>query len=139
MNSLADYQQQWVRVVEKAFANYGSLTPNERTWFNIQSLISAVDNGGLDSYYYNSPADHSVDTIEDIQMLGFPEVAALLMKVNQLFPGGKAPADIDERNDIMDAWTDEQWQIVDDCDNTFFSYEDDLEQALINKVIKLVS
>jgi hypothetical protein len=136
MSSLTEYREVWVRLVEKAFADYNSLTPAERTWFNVQSLMGAVENGGFASYYYNSPAERSRDTIEDLQNLGFPDIAALLIKINQLFPGGVPPADIDERNDVMETWDDEKADILEECDDKFFGYEDELEEALIENVIQ---
>lgn len=99
-----DFQVHWESLVNKAFADYGSLTRDERVWFNSQSLLGQLENGGLISHYYNSGADYNQETIEDLQWLGFSELAGLLIRINGLFPGGQPSTDIEERNQVIDTW-----------------------------------
>ena len=69
--TLLDFQNDWEKLVDKGFQDYNSLTADEKIWLNLGSLISAVDNGGLISHYYNSGADRNKETIEDLIILGF--------------------------------------------------------------------
>ncbi|MBK7465380.1 MAG: hypothetical protein IPJ43_00440 [Saprospiraceae bacterium] len=48
--TLVDFQNSWEKLVEKGYKNYLSLTSDERLWYNIQSLIGSLDNGGLISF-----------------------------------------------------------------------------------------
>ncbi len=87
--TLLDFQSDWVELVSKAMSDYNSLSKNERIWFNVESLIGQVNNGGLISHYYNSGADNNKDAIEDLISLWLPNVADLLVEMNKLFPCGK--------------------------------------------------
>jgi len=101
---LLHFRAHWASLVAKAFADYGSLTRDERVWINTQSLSGQVDNGGLMSYDYNVGADYKQETIEDLQWLGFPEWAGLLIRIDGLFPGGQPSKDIEERNQVIATW-----------------------------------
>ena len=129
--SLLDYQEKWKELVDKAFSNYSSLSREERTWFNIQSLISSVDDGGLISHYYNSGADHNLETIEDLDLLGFSNVSKLLKTINKYFPNAEPSNNIDERNIVIENWNDEYDKKFSEYDKIFFENEDNLEKTLI--------
>lgn len=133
--SLLDFQSDWEKLVDKGIADYPSMSHEERIWFNIQSLIQQADNGGLISYYYNSGADWMKETIEDLVSLGFPDIADMLIEINQLFPDGEPPADIDDRNEIISEWADgEHDDLLDELDSDFYSREAELERVLINYI-----
>jgi Domain of unknown function (DUF4375) len=133
--SLSDFHQNWVKLVNKAFADYNSLTRNERIWFSVESLIGQVDNGGLISHYYNSGADRNIETIEDLEHLGHHDIAELLVKMNQLFPGGQASKDINERNAVISNWPDGHHDsLLDELDHKFYEGERSLELKLIEHI-----
>jgi hypothetical protein len=133
---LSSFHNDWIRLVDKAIFHYELLTEDERIWFNIQSLIQAVNDGGLVSYYYDHGADHLPDTMADVNMLGADEALALLWQINQLFPGGVPPGDIDERNDIIDTWDeDEVTSLFDKLDEMFFDRETSLESLLVTHIV----
>lgn len=125
----------WVKIVDKACADYELLTADERIWFNIQSLIDQVDNGGLISHYYNSGADHNKETIEDLQTLDFDDVADLLIQINNLFPNGQPSVHIDERNDIISSWPNYKYDtFFEKLDAEFYGRENQLERKLISYI-----
>jgi hypothetical protein len=133
--SLLDFQTQWERLVNKAFTDYRALTRDERVWFTIQSLLNQVDNGGLISHYYNSGADHNQETIEDLQWLDFPELAALLLCINGLFPGGQPSGDSQERNQVIDAWpAGHDEGLLAGLDQQFYQQGPALERTLIQHI-----
>ena len=82
---------------------YESLSENERIWYNIRVLIDSVGNGGIVSFYYNSGADNLTETLEDLSKLKANKISKILQQVNNLFPNGNPPANIDERNEIIDS------------------------------------
>jgi hypothetical protein len=48
-----DWKDSWENLVTKCEnEGYEKLTSDERVWYNIRSLIDAVDNGGVISFYY---------------------------------------------------------------------------------------
>jgi len=105
--SLLDFQANWLKLEKKGCSNYQSLNENERVWFNIQSFMSAFDDGGLISYYYTAGADHMVETTTDLKKLGLNAVVEELEKINQLFPDMEILKDFDKRNEIIDSWDHE--------------------------------
>jgi len=139
--SLLDFQAHWESLVNKAFADYGSLTRDERVWFNSQSLLGQVDNGGLISHYYNSGADYNQETIEDLQWLGFSKLAGLLIRINGLFPCEQPSTDIDERNQVIDTWPAGKYdELLEKLDEQFHQKEPELENTLIQHIeVKLSS
>ncbi|CCH55754.1 hypothetical protein BN8_05039 [Fibrisoma limi BUZ 3] len=133
--TLSDYQQAWEKLVDKGFSNYESMTPAERIWFNLQTLLDTVDNGGLISHYYNTDADRNRETIEDLIVFGFPELADLLLSINAWFPGGHPSLDIEERNDAISNWAEGQYDsLLEEFDNRFYAMETALESALVNHI-----
>jgi len=140
--TLIDFQTDWVKLVDKAYSDYSSLSTDERIWFNIQCLIYAVCNGGLISYYYNPDGDHYKETIIDLEILGFSDIADLLLQINKLFPNNEPSTNIDERNDVISSWPDDgkidNW--LEQLDNQFFDKKEGLEQKLMSyietKIIK---
>lgn len=122
---LLDYQDGWAALVDKAMANgYESLTPTEKIWLNTQYLTNSIRNGGLISYYYNSPADKLDDCMKALQILGASEMRATLECMNTLFPDG-VPKDIIARNEVIDSWPD--------GDEQFDSLLDELEEMALTE------
>ncbi|REJ85751.1 MAG: DUF4375 domain-containing protein [Acidobacteria bacterium] len=104
---LSDLQDDWVALVDRSYqVGYDVLSPDERTWLNAQSLLQALENGGLISFFYNSGADHLEDTKKALERLGLVEMQQLLDGVCDLFPDG-VPGDIDARNDVISSWPDD--------------------------------
>lgn len=129
-----DRKGNWENLVDKCEnEGYDKLTSDERIWYNIRSLIDAVDNGGVISFYYNYGADYLHETLEDLKKIEAQEVIGLIEQVNGLFPNSIPPRDIDERNSIINSW-DEECKDLDDLfesiDNRFYALEEELELKL---------
>ncbi len=105
--NLIDYQEQWERLIDRA-SKYGveTLTSDEKVCFTVQSLIQAIYDGGLISFYYNSGADWLDDTMLALKTLDDPIMIELMSRVNELFPNG-VPKDITARNEMINAWPDD--------------------------------
>lgn len=53
----------WEELCDKWSAEgYYSLEEPEQVWLNTRSIIDSVNDGGLISFFYNSPADYYDDT-----------------------------------------------------------------------------
>lgn len=128
---LGHFHDEWVKVVDKGFCDYSSLTDLERAWFNIQSLISLVSNGGLISYYYNSGANYLFETIDDLSCFGNEEIAKLLMKINSFFLKCDISNEFKKRNEIISNWDGKYDLIFNDLDKEFFKRSENLEKALV--------
>jgi hypothetical protein len=78
-------------------ADFDALSERERVEFTVSRLVSAVLNGGLPSYYYNSGAEYLYDCIEDLEAIGAEEMLMLLRAFNNLFDA-PVPADFAARS-----------------------------------------
>lgn len=137
-----DWKDRWEELISKyTLKGYESFDSNERIWFNIRSLIETVDNGGVISFYYNYGADYMDETLEDLGKIGDREVIQILERVNQLFPNGKPSKDIDERNEVIDTFEEDDSleELFESLDEEFYSLEEELEAKLDTIVIKVLN
>ena len=133
--TLFDYNEEWKKLVDKGLNNFSSLTRDERVWFTVESLINAVDNGGLISHYYNSGADFNKETIEDLDFLGSLIISDLLRKINNLFPNAEVSTDLNARNDVISNWPDGEYDnLFSELDSLFYSHETELEKSLVKHI-----
>jgi hypothetical protein len=95
-----DLCTRWDRV------GYSSLSVDERAWLHLRSLIDAVENGGLISYFYNSGADRLPDCRAALRDVNALKVLALVDRLAGLF-GPDVPGTVEERNQIIDSWPDD--------------------------------
>jgi hypothetical protein len=133
MPELFDYIEAWKRLVDKAFGDgYDTLSVEEKVWFNAQSLVQAIGDGGLISYYYNSGADTLADCLSSLEALGATELKGLLDQVNSLFPGG-VPTNINQRNAIISSWPDDgrMDEFLDGIEERAAAEVENLEQQLV--------
>ena len=138
MPDLLDFQTQWEAVVKKwSSQGYESLTEVERTWFNVQSLTSAVANGGFVSYFYNPGGEHSSDVLDDLKTIGAHETRDLLQKMIDLFPNGQPPSDLEARNEVINSWDEDEIDpILDVIDNQFFKQDEKPDQLLVQYLMQ---
>lgn len=132
----------WERLVEKwSREGYESLTPDERTWFNIECLMIAANDGGIISFYYNSGADYLEETLEDLHMLGAHDIVEVLEQINALFPEAKPSKDLEERNEVIDSWdgNNEIGELLDAVDAQFSRLAGDLQFKLAPLIKRLVA
>ena len=101
-----------------------SLSPAQRVFYLNQSLEREVNNGGFHQFFFNSSGDNADQTVDSLESIGALKTAELLRQAISKFPGGKVPADADERQVLMiDTLSNEAFQ---DLDGKFFAYEDPL-------------
>jgi Domain of unknown function (DUF4375) len=88
-------------------SGYSSLSNDEHVWLNVRWLVDSVENGGLISYFYNSAADTFADCLGALRELGAHGVLLRVEQVAALF-GAEVPATVVARNDVIDAWLDDE-------------------------------
>ncbi len=120
-------QLAWEGIVDLGFSDYEKLSREQRVWFNIEPLTT----DGLIDHYVNYGAEHNADTIEDLEYLGFNDIANLMRNFNQLFPNEKPPIDIDERNELLGEFDEE---LVESMDEKFWARCDDIEDKLLEHI-----
>ena len=128
-------EQAWASVCDRlSTAGYDALSSSERDWVNLRSLIDSIENGGLISYFYNSGADHLADCLEALRRIDAPRALQEVQRVCALFSGG-VPSNIDERNDLINAWADSPQSeeidaLLEDVDGRLMPMMDRLETQL---------
>lgn len=120
----------WESIVEIGFSDYKKLTRDQRIWFNIEQLTT----GGIQDIYVNFGAGHITETIEDLEFLGFPDIARLVREINGLFPNGIPPEDIDERNEFIGEWSQEISDEFDKIGRRFWPRAKELDQRLLDHI-----
>lgn len=123
---------------------YGSLSADEKLWFNIRVLIDLTCNGGLISYFYNSGADTLNDCLAALDRLDAADVRTQVERVAALF-GADVPPTVDARSKVINSWPDNDLQrgaLLDDVDgklyDRFHSLEIKLEEFLNSSAVGAV-
>ena len=127
MKTREELQDHWERIVDKGFKDYNSLTREERIWFNLEPLTT----DGIFFIYTNEGAENILDIIEDLEFLNHHKISALVKKMNKLFPNNTPPKNVDDRNEIIENWTEKQESKMEDIDDEFWEFSEDLEETLI--------
>ena len=113
-----------------------ALSEAERIFYITQTLEMEVNNGGFSQFFYNSSGNFSNELVGAFTAIGANATAAICQKVISAF-GRDIPVDRDEREEMLDGLeSDEFDEILEECDNAFFDYEDNLNELNYNFVMK---
>ena len=112
------------------------LSDAERIFYITQTLEMEVNNGGFSQFFYNSSGDFSNELVGAFTAIGANTTASICQKAIDAF-GRDIPVDRDERQEMLDELeSDELDEILEECDDAFFAYEDDLNELNYNFVVK---
>lgn len=112
------------------------LSDAERIFYITQTLEMEVNNGGFSQFFYNSSGDFSNELVGAFTAIGANTTAAICQKAIDAF-GRDIPVDRDERQEMLDELeSDELDEILEECDDAFFAYEDDLNELNYNFAMK---
>jgi hypothetical protein len=115
---------------------YETLSQPERVFLCVWDLEDEVNNGGFDQYYFNSAGDHALDTVRALETIGAKRTAELVKTMNNLFgPAGPSP-DRFKRQDQLSGLRSSTAKQMNDANNRFYKYEDNLEELLTAFVSK---
>ena len=116
--------------------NISVLTEAERIFYITQTLEMEVNNGGFSQFFYNTSGNFSSELVSAFTAIGANATAAICQKALSAF-GRDIPADQEERQKMLDELESEEIDgILEECDNAFFDYEDDLNELNYNFVVK---
>ncbi|MBQ6116244.1 MAG: DMP19 family protein [Oscillospiraceae bacterium] len=102
------------------------LNPYERTIFVTQELEMEVNNGGFWQFFDNSSGQFSNEIVDAFTKIGAYKTAEICRKAVSAF-GQDLPVDWEERRTFLDNVPDSAASVLDECDDAFFAYEEDLE------------
>ena len=113
-----------------------ALSEAERIFYITQTLEMEVNNGGFSQFFYNSSGNFSNELVGAFTAIGAYATAAICQKAISAF-GRDIPVDRDEREEMLDELeSDEFDEILEECDNAFYDYEDNLNELNYNFVMK---
>lgn len=102
------------------------LNEYERVFFVTQQLEMEVNNGGFSQFFYNTSGDFSHELVHAFTEIGANKTVVICKKALDAFPQ-TFPVDRYERQEMLDELeSDEIEEILDECDDEFYEYEDDL-------------
>ncbi len=109
--------------------NMETLNEEQRILYITQALEMEVNNGGFAQFFFNSSGMFANELVSSFEKIGAIKTAEICKKAISIY-GDKVPTDRDEREDIItpdDEKEEERIEeILNECDDAFFEYEDDL-------------
>lgn len=116
--------------------NMSVLSEAERIFYITQTLEMEVNNGGFSQFFFNSSGNFSNELVEAFSAIGAKVTAAICQKATAVF-GRNIPIDRGARqNMLLELESDEIDELLRECDDAFYAYEDDLNELNYNYVIK---
>lgn len=117
------------RLAEKC--QYGDkidrLNENERVIYLCFTFEGEINNGGFDQFFYNSAGDYTEETIDSLLKIGATKTAEFLKTATTVFPNNLVPQNREERQALLEEINnDETEKLLNELDNSFYAYEDDL-------------
>ena len=106
--------------------NMDALSDAERVFYITQLCEAEVNNGGFSQFFFNSSGNFSSQLVHAFTEIGAMKTAEICKTALAAF-GKELPADLDERRHALDELESEEVvRILEECDNEFYDYEDDL-------------
>ena len=106
-----------------------TLNAEQRILYITQALEMEVNNGGFAQFFFNSDGCFGNEIVSSFEKIGAMKTAEICKKAISIY-GDKVPTDRDEREDVLtpdDEKEEERIEaILNECDDAFFEYEDDL-------------
>lgn len=112
------------------------LSEAERIFYITQTLEMEVNNGGFSQFFYNSSGDFANELVSAFAAIGAAATADICRKAINAF-GRDIPVDADERQEMLDELESAEIdEILEECDDAFFAYEEDLNELNYSFVMK---
>ena len=109
---------------------YEKLAPSEKVFVCVWGLEGEVNNGGFDQYYFNSSGDHALVAEESMKAIGARHTAELIKQANALFGAAGPSPDRAVRQKQLDALPESSIKKMNEIEEEFFKYQDNLEELL---------
>ncbi len=110
------------------------LTEPQKIFYFNQNLEREINNGGFSQYFYNSSGDFAHDTILSLQTIGANKTAHILQQAIDQFPNSLVPQERAKRQEVLERFEDSANEILEELDQTFYKYEDNLNELNIEYI-----
>ncbi len=116
--------------------NMSVLSEAERIFYITQSLEMEVNNGGFSQFFFNSSGNFSNELVGAFTAIGASATADICRKAIAAF-GQEIPVDRSQRQDMLEQLESDAFdELLQECDDSFYAYEDDLNELNYNYVMK---
>ena len=109
---------------------YASLSSAERVFYCVWMLEAEVNNGGFEQFFGNTAGDIAEDVPAALRAIGAGHTAVLVEQANAVFGPAGPPADWDAREDLIAEFDDATRERLDELDQAFYEYRDNLSELL---------
>lgn len=121
---LAEFEATLERKLDNDDGEYNGFTPIERLaglreWFQRE-----VNNGGLETYFYNWAGAHAPETVRMLRTIGAAEAADILDQAIKLFGPAGPSADTLARREQLEGLSEEKLEQLETLTNKYFEAED---------------
>ena len=104
-----------------------ALSEAERIFYITQTLEMEINSGGFSQFFYNSGGAFSGELADAFTAIGAETTAAICKKAAAAF-GREIPAGLDSRRELLEEMENEEInRILEECDDAFLEYADDLD------------
>ena len=107
-------------------SRFDDLTESDRVLVTLWGLEADVNNGGFDQYFFNSSGDQAFFAEHALRLIGAGQMAGIVARAVQLFGKAGVPRNRADRQSALDRVRDENGELLDDLDNQFYAYPDDV-------------
>ncbi len=114
--------------------DYTVLTHPELVVLAVDWLQSEVNNGGYHQYFFNSYSELAQEAIDGLREIGANQAAEITEKAYSIFPDSKVPKNRDERQILLDKAGEKGEALLNNLDNEFYKYPDNIDTLLIEYV-----
>ena len=106
-----------------------TLNDEQRVLYITQALEMEVNNGGFAQFFFNSDGYFGNELVSSFEKIGAIKTAEICKKAISIY-GDKVLTDRDEREDVLTSDDEKEEErieeILNECDDAFFEYEDNL-------------
>lgn len=104
-------------------AGFKALTESEQVIFCMMGIEREVNNGGFDQFFFNSSGEYKIETLDSLRRIGASYTASLLEEAIRIVEDPNPPG---EKEDEDDDYTDIQSERLNDLDDKFYEYKENL-------------
>ncbi len=111
-------------------SNPDTMTATERLLSDVRGLDREVGNGGLHQYFFNSAGDRADAVVSSLDAIGASQAAGIMRRALTVFDGTTPESDRGGRWEQMDAWTDEEKDLLAGLTSELYRARQDLGQLI---------
>jgi hypothetical protein len=123
------------RLLPLSEKRFGKMSPAEQTFWLVWQMLSEVNNGGFNQFYFNSSGDRSIATPAALRTIGAKKFAGIMERANALFPGGRPPEHRYKRQTVLEE-IDPETELFDDLDEEVYAYPENVDRLLYEFVLR---